>query len=189
LEANGWSDPSKNSRHFGLPLEIGAGTAPPLEVARRWCSCCHTHLETCHFQSVFFLTDSQLGPYPLSTTPAFLQRKSFWDIWDLSNSLSSCVTLSFQWVPGYAGLSGNEMANSFAKIGATLPFAQVPSPLVPVIAKISHTSFSWRRNLFQNSLSCQTPSVSSEELVLPRLAAVNCPNFAATVTAFSYFLT
>jgi len=44
----------------------------------------------------------------------------------------------------------------------------------------------WRRNLSHNSISCQIPSVSSEELALSVSSAVNCPDFAATVTAFSY---
>jgi len=44
-----------------------------------------------------------------SSAPAFLQLKSFWDIWDLYDSLSSRVALSFQWVPGHAGLPGKEI--------------------------------------------------------------------------------
>jgi len=40
----------------------------------------------------------------------------------------------------------------------------------------------WRRNLSHNSLFCQIPSVSSEELAFPVSLAVNCPDFAATVT-------
>jgi len=47
---------------------------------------CHYHLKTCHFQSTLFLTDSQLALAFLSTDPAFLQPKSFWDNWDLSDS-------------------------------------------------------------------------------------------------------
>jgi len=96
----------------------------------------------CHFQSILFLTDPHLV---LSTAPAFLQPKSFWDIWNLSNSLSSRVALSFQWVPGHAGLPSKELAKSLAKTGATLPVTHVPSPLTPVIAKIRHTLNAIRR--------------------------------------------
>jgi len=46
----------------------------------------------------------------------------------------------------------------------------------------------WRRNLFHNFLFCQIPSVSSEELALLVSSVENCPEFAATVTAFSYIL-
>jgi len=49
-----------------------------------------------------------------------------------------------------------------------------PCLLAPTIAKIRHTRYSlWRQNLFHNSLSCQIPSVSSEELALPRLIRHN----------------
>jgi len=65
---------------------------------------CNSHLKSCHFQSVLFLTDSQSALALLSIALAFLQPKSFWDIWDLFVSLSSGVALSSQWVPGHAGL-------------------------------------------------------------------------------------
>jgi len=73
---------------------------------------------------------------PFYTAAAFLQLKSFWDIWDLSDSLFFRVALSFQWVPGHTGLPGNELADSLAKTGATLPFTRVPCPLAPAIANI-----------------------------------------------------
>jgi len=57
---------------------------------------CHSHLKPCHFQSALFLMDSQSALTLLSCAPAFLQPKSFWDIWELSNFLSSRVALSFQ---------------------------------------------------------------------------------------------
>jgi len=81
---------------------------------------CHSHLKSCHFQSALFVTDSQLALTLLSSAPAFLQPKSFCDIWDLSDSFSSRVDLSFQWIPGHAGLSENERADSLVKTGATL---------------------------------------------------------------------
>jgi len=134
---------------------------------------CHSHLKSCHFQSALFLTDSQLALTLLSTAPAFLQPKSFWHI---SDSLSSRVALSFQWLPGHAGLSGNELADSVAKIGTILPFTHVPCPLDLTIAKIRHTCYSFRRrNLSHYSLSCQIPSVSSEELALSHL--IHCELF------------
>jgi len=103
----------------------------------------------------------------------------------LSNSLSYRVTLSFQWVPDHARLPGIELADSLSKIGVTLPFTEVPSPFVPVIAKLKHTHYStWRRNISHNSLLFQISSISSEELVLSRLACCELPDFAATVTAF-----
>jgi len=69
-----------------------------------------------------------------------------------------------------AGFPGNERSDSLAKTGATLPVTHVPCPLAPTNLKIRHTCYSlWRRNPSHNSLSYQIPSVSSEELALPRL--------------------
>jgi len=120
--------------------------------------------------SNLFLTDSQSALTRLSSAPALLQPKSFWDIWDLSDSRSSRVVLSFQWVPGHAGRPGNKQADSLAKTGAILSVTHVPCPLALTITKIRHTHYSlWRQNLSHNSLFDQIPSVSSEELALPRL--------------------
>jgi len=116
-----------------------------------------------------FLTDCQSALAFLSTAPTFLQLKSLWDIWDLSDSFLSRVALNFQLVPSHAGLPCNELVDSLAKTGATLPFTYVPSPLALVIAKIRYTRYSWRRNLSHNLLFCQIPSVSSEDRALPRL--------------------
>jgi len=109
-----------------------------------------------------------------STAPAFLQSKSFWEIRDLSDSFSSHVALSFQWVPGYAGLSENKLADSLAKTGATLPFTHVPWPR-PLLRLSTRYSF-WRRIL-------TTPS-PARFLLFPRSnwffpvsSAVNCPDF------------
>jgi len=52
-----------------------------------------------------------IGPVELSTDPTFFQPKSFWDIWNLSDSLFSRVALSFQWVSGRAEITGNEQAH------------------------------------------------------------------------------
>jgi len=143
------------------PTKLALFSAESLTLVQglEWC------LKTYHFQSALAL---------LSTAPVFLQPKSFWDIWDLSDSLSSHVALSFHWVPSHAGLPGKELADSLAKTRATLPFTHVPSPLASVIAKIRHTRYSsWRRNLSHNSLFCQIPSVSSEEPVLTSLHIYN----------------
>jgi len=40
-----------------------------------------------------------IGTIPIFTASSFFQPKSFCDIWDLSDSLSFRVALSFQWTP------------------------------------------------------------------------------------------
>jgi len=53
--------------------------------------------------------------------------------------------LSFQWVPGHAGLSGNKLEGSLAKTRLTHSFFCASIQLAPVIAKIRHTRYSlWR---------------------------------------------
>ena len=73
-----------------------------------WCT---SHLMTCKFQSVLFLTDSQSALSILSSAPSYLLSVSLWNVWSLASSLSNNTTLSFQWVPGHAGLPGNEKAD------------------------------------------------------------------------------
>jgi len=41
---------------------------------------------------------------------------------------------------GHAEFFGNELADWLAKTGATLSFADVPSPLAQVVSKIRHTT-------------------------------------------------
>ena len=124
---------------------------------------------TCKFQSVLFLTDSQSALSILFSAPSYLLPESLWNVWSLASSLSNNTTLSFQWVPGHAGLPGNEKADLLAKTGASLPTDAIPSPLPPVIAKVRYSQYrNWRRHISQSHLNFQVPEVSSEELLLSR---------------------
>ena len=124
---------------------------------------------TCKFQSVLFLTDSQSALSILSSAPTYLLPESQWNVWSLASSLSNNTTLSFQWVPGHAGLPGNEKADLLAKTGASLPTNAIPSPLLPVIAKVRYSQYrNWRRHISHSHLNFQVPEVSSEELLLSR---------------------
>ena len=95
---------------------------------------------TCKFQSVLSLTDSKSALSILSSAPSYLLPESLWNVWSLASSLSNNTTLSFQWVPGYAGLPGNEKADLLAKTGASLPTDAIPSPLPPVWSLASSLS-------------------------------------------------
>ena len=57
-----------------------------------WCT---SHLTTCNFQSVLFLTDSQSALSILSSAPSYLLPESLWNVWSLASSLSNNTTLSF----------------------------------------------------------------------------------------------
>ena len=131
-----------------------------------WCT---SQLMTCKFQSVLFLTDSQSALSILSSAPSYLLPESLWNVWSLTSSLSNNTTLSFQWVPGHAGLPGNEKADSLAKAGASLPTIAIPCPLPPVVAKVRYSQYrNWRRHISHSHLNLQVPEVSSEELLFFR---------------------
>ena len=137
-----------------------------LKQGLAWCT---SHFMTCKFQSVLFLTDSQSALSILSSAPTYLLPESQWNVWSLASSLSKITTLSFQWVPGHAGLPGNEKADLLAKTGASLPTNAIPSPLLPVIAKVRYSQYrNWRRHISHSHLNFQVPEVSSEELLLSR---------------------
>ena len=124
---------------------------------------------TCKFQSVLFLTDSQSALSILSSAPSYLLPESLWNVWSLASSLSNKTTLSFQWVPGHAGLPGNEKADLLAKTGTSLPTDAIPSPLPPVIAKVRYSQYrNWRHHISHSHLNFQVPEVFSEELLLSR---------------------
>ena len=137
-----------------------------LKQGLAWCT---SHLMTCKFQSVLFLTDSQSALSILSSAPTYLLPESLWNVWSLASSLSNNTTLSFQWVPKHAGLPGNEKADLLAKTGASLPTDAIPSPLLPVIAKVRYSQYrNWRRHISHSHLNFQVPEVSSKELLLSR---------------------
>ena len=137
-----------------------------LKQGLAWCT---SRLMTCKFQSVLFLTYSQSALSILSSAPSYLLPESLWNVWSLASSLSNNTTLSFQWVPGHAGLPGNEKADLLAKTGASLPTDAIPSPLPPVIAKVRYSQYrNWRCHISHSHLNFQVPEVSSEELLLSR---------------------
>ena len=136
---------------------------------KRGLDCCTSHLMTCKFQSVLFLTDSQSALSMLSSAPSYLLPESLWNVSSLASSLSNNTTLSFQMVPNHAGLPGNEKADLLAKAGASLTTDAIPCPLPPVVAKVCYFQYhNWRRHISHSHLKFQVPEVSSEELLLSR---------------------
>ena len=101
-----------------------------------WCT---SHLLTCKFQSVLFPTDAQSALSIFSSAPSSLLPESLYNVWSLASSLCNNTTLSFQWVPGHAGLPSNEKADLLAKAGASLPTDAIPCPLPPVAAKVRYS--------------------------------------------------
>ena len=69
--------------------------------------------------------------------------------------------------------------------GALFVPSAIPCSLSPLISCIHSCLFShWRRTVSSKFLDTQVPSISNEELVLPRLARCLLSRYAATDTAF-----
>jgi len=106
--------------------------------------CCH--LTACHFQPFLFLTNSRTALALLSTAPAFLQPKTFWNIWNLSDFLFFLVVLSFQWVIGHAALPNNEGGLAHQNRSNTLLYPCLQPPVFGdeiFLTTPSSTRFLW----------------------------------------------
>ena len=149
--------------HWSIASSFTAETFA-LKQGLDWCT---SHLMTCKFQSVPFLTDSQSALSILSSAPSYLLPESLWNVWSLASSFSNNTTLCFQWVPGHAGLPSNENADLLAKAGASLPTDAIPCPLPPVVAKVRYSQYrNWRRHIYHSYMNHQVLEVSSKELFL-----------------------
>ena len=105
----------------------------------------------------------------LSSPPSFLISQTLWQIWQELSSLSYSIRL--QWVPGHSFLPGNDTADELARRGALFAPSAIPCSLSPLISRIHSSLFShWRRTISSKFFDTLVPSISTEELVLPRHA-------------------
>jgi len=101
-----------------------------------------------------FLNGLPVGPYPSLLDYSVSRNKILLIYLDSFRLSLSRVALSFQWIPGHAGLPGNERADSFAQTGATLPVT--PSPWLQLLQRLDTLA-----NLCGDELFMEThPSLS-----------------------------
>ena len=128
------------------------------------------HQQVCHFSSLLLLSDSRSVLATLLFPPSFLLYQTLWQIWQELSSLSS-YSIRLQWVPEHLFLPGNDAADELARRGALLAPSAITCNLSPLISRIHSSLFSdWRHTVLSKFFDTQVPSISTEELVLPRHA-------------------
>ena len=128
------------------------------------------HHKVCHFSSLLLLSDSRSVLATLSSPTSFLLSQTLWQIWQKLSSLSFC-SIRLLWVPRHSFLPGNDAADELDRRGALPASSAIPCSLSPLISRIHSSLLSdWRRTASSKFFGPQVPSISSEELVVPRHA-------------------
>ena len=128
------------------------------------------HQQVSHFSFFLLFSDSRSVLATLSSPPSFLLSQTMWQILLELSSLSCSVRLQLD--RSYNSfLPGNDAADELARRGALLAPSAIPCSLSPLISRIHSRLISdWRHTVSSKFFDTQVPSISIEELVLPRHA-------------------
>ena len=120
-------------------------------------------------KSAIFLLFSSYLTLILSSPPCSLLHLSFYlNLCQKLFSLSSSF-IRPQWVPGHLFLPDDDLADELARLGALLVSSAMPCSHFSLISGIHSSLFSdWRHTVSSKFFDTQVPSISTEELVLPR---------------------
>ena len=159
--------------------------------ALEWCTSI-SHSKTCNFESFTLFSDS-LSVSVLSTLSSalpYLTPKSLSNTQSLLNSLSQSKVVHLQWITCHSFLPGNDLADSPAKTGASLDPSNISVFLAPLISSQRLSLYtSWRRSVQSGFFQHQMPSVSPEELTLPRstrcaLSRLRCKGHSTLLNSY-----
>ena len=119
--------------------------------------------------SLLLLSDFRSVLITLSSPPSFLLSQTLWQIWQEVSSLSYCF-IRLQWASGHSFLPGIDAADELARRGALLAPSTIACSLSPLSSRIRFCLFSdKRRTVSSKFFDTPVPSITTEELVLPRL--------------------
>ena len=110
------------------------------------------------------LSDSRSVVATLSSPSSFLFPETLWQIWQELSSLFFC-SIRLHWVPKHSFLPRNEVVDELGRWGALLAPSAIPCSLSPLVSCIFSD---WRHTVSSKFFNTQVPSISTEELVLPR---------------------
>ena len=148
-----------------LVSELPVIVLKPSLYALEWCI---SHSKTCNFESITLFFNSLSVLSTLSALLPYLTPKSLSNTQSLLHSLSQSKVVHLQWIPGHSSLPGNDLADSLAKVGASLDPSKISVSLAPLISSQRLSLYtSWRRSVQSGFFQHQIPTVSPEELTLP----------------------
>ena len=101
---------------------------------------CIFHSKTCAFESITLFSDSLSVLSTLYAPLPYITPKSLSDTQSLLNVLSESKVVHFQWIPAHSFLPCNDLADSLAKVEASLDPSKISVSLTPLFPHTNYPS-------------------------------------------------